>query len=79
MGYPFRDIKRQWLKLMRTAKIKNFRFHDLRHTFASELVRGGVDLYQVKELLGHSTIQLTERYSHVRPEELQSAVAVLES
>ncbi len=53
-------------------------FHTLRHTFASWLVERGTDLYTVKTLLGHSTIQLTERYSHLAPDALRQAVKVLE-
>ncbi len=48
-------------------------FHTCRHTFASWHVQNGTDLYTVKELLGHSTIQLTERYSHLRPDGLKKA------
>jgi site-specific recombinase XerD len=53
-------------------------FHTLRHTYASWLVQEGVDLYAVKELLGHSTLVMTERYSHLRKENLISAVKKLE-
>lgn len=53
-------------------------FHSLRHTFASRLVANGTDLYTVKELLGHSTLAMTERYSHVSNESLQSAVKRME-
>lgn len=53
-------------------------FHSLRHTFASWLVERGTDLFQVSKLLGHSTIALTERYSHLRPDTLQAAVKVLD-
>jgi len=53
-------------------------FHTLRHTFASDQVASGTDLYEVKKLLGHSTLALTERYSHVRDENLQAAVKRME-
>jgi integrase len=53
-------------------------FHSLRHTMASRCVESGVDLYTVKELLGHSTLAMTERYSHVSNESLQSAVRRME-
>jgi integrase len=46
-------------------------FHTLRHTFASWHVQNGTDLYELKELMGHSTIQLTERYAHLRPDGLK--------
>lgn len=53
-------------------------FHTLRHTFASRLVENGVDLYSVKTLLGHSCIDMTERYSHLAPDALRRAVRTLE-
>jgi integrase len=53
-------------------------FHSLRHTFASRLVANGTDLFTVKELMGHSTLSMTERYSHVANESLQSAVKRME-
>ena len=49
-------------------------FHSLRHTFASWLVEAGTDLYTVKELMGHSTLAMTERYSHLGKNTLQNAV-----
>jgi site-specific recombinase XerD len=49
-------------------------FHTLRHTYASWLVMSGVDLYTVQKLMGHSTIAMTERYSHLAPEHLRKAV-----
>lgn len=70
-------VQKVWAPLMRRAGIERFRFHDLRHTFASKLVMEGVDLYTVKELMGHSTIQMTERYAHLAPEHKASAVEKL--
>jgi site-specific recombinase XerD len=47
------------------AKIENFRFHDLRHTFASSYMMNGGDLYELAKILGHSNIKMTERYAKV--------------
>lgn len=54
-------------------------FHSLRHTFASWLVEQGVDLYTVKELMGHGNLAMTERYSHLAPDKLHRAVKTLEA
>ena len=50
-------------ELLERAKIRDFRFHDLRHTFASWYMMSGGDLYELSKLLGHSNIQMTERYA----------------
>jgi site-specific recombinase XerD len=62
---------------LKEARIENFRCHVLRHTFASRLVMGGRNLYEVKKLLGHHDLKMTERYAHLAPDYLREAVAVL--
>jgi integrase len=73
-GERMTRIDTAWGTLMKTAALKNFRLHDCRHHFASRLVQAGVDLYTVKELLGHSEIAMTEKYSHLAPDNLRLAV-----
>jgi site-specific recombinase XerD len=58
--------------------ISDFTFHDLRHTFASRLVMAGVDLPTVQNLLGHKTIAMTLRYTHLSSDHKQRAVNALE-
>lgn len=71
------SIKTAWDGLMTAAKLENFRFHDLRHDFASRLVMAGVDLNTVRELLGHGDITMTLRYAHLAPQHKAAAVELL--
>jgi len=73
-GEPFHDVRKWFPLALREAGIANFRWHDLRHTFASRLVMAGVDLRTVQELMGHKTIQMTLRYSHLSPSHQRQAV-----
>ena len=73
-GKPFTTIKKAWAGLMCRAQIVDFTFHDLRHDFASRLVMAEVPLLRVRDLLGHSTIKLTERYAHLNPDGAREAV-----
>jgi integrase len=70
-----RSLREAFDKTLSKVGISDFHFHDLRHTFATRLVQNGVDVYKVKELLGHRTI--TMRYAHHYPESLRSSVSVL--
>jgi site-specific recombinase XerD len=71
-------VKRSFKTDLRKSKIHDFKFHDLRHTFASHLVMEGVDLVTVKELLGHKDVKMTLRYAHLAPAHKVKAVNVLD-
>ncbi|MBU1207103.1 MAG: tyrosine-type recombinase/integrase [Proteobacteria bacterium] len=58
--------------------ITDFGFHDLRHTYASHLAMRGVHIRALQELLGHKTLAMTQRYSHLAPKQLQNAVKLLD-
>ena len=59
--------------------IKDFRFHDLRHDFGSNLVQSGISIYSVKELMGHKDVKMTERYSHLSQEKLRKDISALDA
>ena len=73
------DLKHKFQRLIKKAGIEDARFHDLRHTFASLLVMNGVDLKTVQELLGHSTIIMTMRYSHLAKSHRNKTIKTLDS
>jgi integrase len=76
-GRPFTDIKKSFKCACENTGIKDLRFHDLRHTFASRLVRAGVDLITVRDLLGHFSVRVTQRYTHTGKDQKQRAVDLL--
>jgi integrase len=71
------DIKKRWKTILEMAGINDFRFHDLRHTFASKLVMKGVPLNTVRELLGHASLDMTLRYAHLDTTHKANAVDLL--
>jgi integrase len=77
-GKPFDNINTAWRQVLTDAQIEGFRFHDLRHTFASNLVMNSIDLNTVRELLGHRDLTMTLRYAHLAPQHNAEAVAVLD-
>lgn len=72
-----KDVKRSFKTACRKVGITDLRFHDLRHTAATYMVTGGIDLVTVSEILGHSDIKMTMRYAHPTPENRRRAVNVL--
>jgi len=69
------NFRRPFQMALKAAQIEDFRWHDLRHCAASYLVMAGVDMRTVAEILGHKTMQMTQRYTHLSPEHLKDAVA----
>ena len=72
--YSFEKAFRNALK---KAGINDFRFHDLRHTFATKLAQRGIDICKISKLLGHHSVVMTQRYAHHCPESPRDAILVL--
>lgn len=73
-AHPHREMD----QLCKSAGVPRIRFHDLRHTFASQLVMAGRSIYEVQKLLGHVDIKTTQRYAHLSPEHLKGITDVLD-
>ncbi|WP_348269428.1 site-specific integrase [Edaphobacter paludis] len=71
------DNKRWWENALSEAKIQNFRWHDLRHTFCSRLAQSGASLKVIQEAAGHKTIQMAARYAHMDQTTMRNAMAIL--
>ena len=66
-GHEREGIRRFWYAVRKAANVEHIRFHDLRHTAASEMLRRGFLLREVQYVLGHSSARMTERYAHFAP------------
>ena len=71
------QLRRSFQKALAEAGINNFRFHDLRHTFASHFIMNGGKLPELQKILGHSDFKLTLRYAHLSKSYLQQAITVV--
>jgi integrase len=76
-GRVLRNIDKAWSSVRKAAGLVGFRFHDLRHTFASKLVQRGYDLLEVSKLMGHADIRMTQRYANLDPRKFASTVESL--
>jgi integrase len=77
-GEKLLDLKKGFKKVVQLAGIPHIRFHDMRHTFATRLVRAGVDIISAQHLLGHSKITMTARYAHSLADVKMAAVSKLD-
>lgn len=69
---PRHDLKRPWSRIRKTAELGDFRFHDLRHDFASMAVQDGWSLSMIGQYLGHASLQTTQRYAHLQDDPLRA-------
>ena len=78
-GQSIKDVKTTFGKARKKARLEDFRFHDLRHTFASRLVQKGISIYEVIHLTGHKSLEMVQRYAHLAPDYKNRAIEALNS
>ena len=78
-GRPYTDVPKTFRKAVKEAKVEHFRFHDLRHTFASYMIMNGCDVKTLQELMGHKDIKMTMRYSHLSKDHVRESVKILDT
>jgi hypothetical protein len=78
-GEPVKDVKNAFHTALDIAEIKDFTWHDLRHTFASWLIMKGASLRSVAELLGHRGLRMVMRYAHLSPAYLSAEVGLVDA
>jgi integrase len=81
LPFPLKEtgLRKRWMKALKRAGIENFRFHDLRKEFASNLIRNNVNPEIVRQLFAHSSQSITQAYTHSESSELQRAVRTLDN
>jgi len=72
--FSIKDLRKSFTKALKGAEITDFHFHDLRHTFASQLIMNGTDVRTVQELMRHKDIRMTLRYTHLAPNYKRKAI-----
>ncbi|MDC1213680.1 site-specific integrase [Rhodospirillales bacterium] len=77
-GKVIKCIKKGFDAARTRASVEDIRFHDLRHTFASRLLQGGLPLYEVMNLAGHKSLEMVQRYAHLAPDFQTRAISVLD-
>jgi excisionase family DNA binding protein len=77
-GKPYTEVKKSFKLACKRAGIAGLRFHDLRHTFASRLIEAGADIVTVRDLLGHFSVKMTQRYTHPGRSQRVDAVGLLD-
>jgi integrase len=77
IGPPLNEVKRSFHAALKRAQIEDFHFHDLRHTFASQIIMNGGGIKDVQEILGHKTMTMTLRYAHLSQEHKKQTVNLL--
>jgi integrase len=70
-------VRSSFERIVNKLGLTDFRFHDLRHTFASDLAMKGADIKTISELLGHGSTRMSERYMHLSPNHKRVAVEML--
>ena len=74
-GKRYQQPRFEYEKAMMRAGIKDFTFHDLRHTYASDLIMAGVSIFTVSKLLGHANVKTTMIYAHLAPDHAKAEMA----
>ena len=73
-GFPIKDVKTAWATMVRQAEIEDFKIHDLRHTFASQMLMAGASLSDIASIVGHTDPRMTSRYAHLSRDHIKNVL-----